>query len=250
MKPHVVYHVAASVDGLIDGFEPDVGLFYRLAGRWREDVTLTGADTMLAAEPALAEEPATEEDPALAEESAAEEKPAAEGGPVAPGEAAAAAEPAEAADTRALLAVVDSRGRLRDWARLGAWPYWRGAVALCSATTPAEHLSRLAASGVETIVAGEARVDLAAALGELGSRYGARTVRVDSGGSLAGALLRAGLVDEVSVLVHPVLVGDLSGRSIFRLPDREGAQAAVGLALAGVEQVEGGVLWVRYEVRP
>ena len=33
-------------------------------------------------------------------------------------------------------------------------------------------------------------------------------MRVDSGGALNGALLRAGLVDEISLLVHPVLVGD------------------------------------------
>ena len=33
-------------------------------------------------------------------------------------------------------------------------------------------------------------------------------MRVDSGGALNGALLRAGLVDELSLLVHPVLVGD------------------------------------------
>ena len=34
-----------------------------------------------------------------------------------------------------------------------------------------------------------------------------RNVRVDSGGALNGALLRAGLVDEVSLLVHPRIVG-------------------------------------------
>ena len=34
-----------------------------------------------------------------------------------------------------------------------------------------------------------------------------RVVRVDSGGGLNGALLQAGPVDEVSLLVHPCLVG-------------------------------------------
>ena len=53
--PHVVLHVAVSLDGATDGFAPDVGTFYELAGRWREDVTLAGADTILAQEKALAE---------------------------------------------------------------------------------------------------------------------------------------------------------------------------------------------------
>jgi 2,5-diamino-6-(ribosylamino)-4(3H)-pyrimidinone 5'-phosphate reductase len=54
----VVAHVAVSVDGATTGFAPDQRLFYELAGTWREDVTLVGADTILAQEPALARIPA------------------------------------------------------------------------------------------------------------------------------------------------------------------------------------------------
>ncbi|MQA97669.1 MAG: hypothetical protein GEV11_24725, partial [Streptosporangiales bacterium] len=53
-RPYVVVHVAVSLDGATVGFQPDVALFYRLAGTWREDVTLAGADTILAQEAALA----------------------------------------------------------------------------------------------------------------------------------------------------------------------------------------------------
>ena len=43
-RPHVVAHVAVSLDGATTGFEPDVGRFYELARTWSEDVTLAGAD--------------------------------------------------------------------------------------------------------------------------------------------------------------------------------------------------------------
>ena len=47
-RPHVVVHVAVSLDGATTGFDPDVERFYELARMWREDVTLVGADTILA----------------------------------------------------------------------------------------------------------------------------------------------------------------------------------------------------------
>ena len=45
--PRVVLHLAVSLDGRHDWFTPDVGLYYELVGRWHEDVTLAGADTII-----------------------------------------------------------------------------------------------------------------------------------------------------------------------------------------------------------
>ena len=55
--PHVVVHAAVSLDGATGGFEPDVAAFYELAHAFNEDVTLVGADTILAQEEALAGAP-------------------------------------------------------------------------------------------------------------------------------------------------------------------------------------------------
>jgi riboflavin biosynthesis pyrimidine reductase len=41
----------------------------------------------------------------------------------------------------------------------------------------------------------------------LADRYGVRAVQVDAGGRLNGHLLHAGLVDELSVMLGPYLVG-------------------------------------------
>jgi 2,5-diamino-6-(ribosylamino)-4(3H)-pyrimidinone 5'-phosphate reductase len=152
-RPHVVVHVAVSLDGSIEGFEPDVARFYELARTFEEDVTLAGADTILAQEAVLADVP----------------RPGpTEGAPV--------------------LAVVDGRRRVREWDALRDCGHWSDAIGLF-AEPGADH------------------VDLGAALTRLGERYDARTVRVDSGGGLNGALLERDLVDEISLLVHPVIVG-------------------------------------------
>jgi hypothetical protein len=47
-RPYVVAHLAVSVEGAMTGFEPDLARFYALATTWQEDVTLVGADTILA----------------------------------------------------------------------------------------------------------------------------------------------------------------------------------------------------------
>jgi len=91
-------------------------------------------------------------------------------------------------------------------------------------------------------------VDLRAALLALNRRFGAKVVRADSGGTLNGALLRAGLVDEVSVLVHPALLGGTGEASIFRAPELEGPDGIIRLRLLSVERLRGGIVWMRYRV--
>ena len=219
MLPRVIIHNAVSADGRIDWFEADVGVLYDLAGRWHEDCALVGSSTVLAAP-----------------ESAVRDK-----GPWEP-------QAAPPADTRPLLAIVDSRGRVRCWRTWLAMPYWRGGVAICSDSTPDEYLQYLAEVGVDCIVAGPEQVDLWAALEELNIRYGIQIVRVDSGGILNGVLLRAGLVNEVSILVHPALVGGTSQRSMFRALDLASPDGVIPLALVSAETMGEGLVWLRYKV--
>jgi len=223
---HVIVHNSISADGSVEGFEPDIGLHYELAAGFGADVHLSGSDTLLAA--------------GLPDD----------------GDTGGADEPArdDPDDARPLLAVVDSRGRINSWRALRQAPHWRDRmVALCSRTTPAHYLDRLADRFVDHIVAGDRRVDLRAALEALERGYGARRVLVDSGGTLNGALLRAGLVDEVSLLVHPRLVDGPQPTSILRPAapvggDADSAAAGIALRLTGVDQRSGDVVWLRYDV--
>jgi 2,5-diamino-6-(ribosylamino)-4(3H)-pyrimidinone 5'-phosphate reductase len=220
MLPHVILFNAVSLDGRVVGFPADIALFYELAARWQEDATLAGSDTFLtASEEIPPEEPSDLDEP-----------------------------PKNPEDHRPLLVVPDSRGRLRRWHYLRRLPYWRGAVALCSRATPAEYLDYLQQRHIDTLIAGEDHVDMAEALQKLHEQYGVNTIRVDSGGTLNGVLLRAGLVDEVSLLIHPSLVGGLSPRSIFRAPDLPEGVAAIPLRLRHAEQIKDELVWLRYEI--
>ena len=50
MIPRVIIHNAVCVDGRIDNFDVDMGLYYELAKTWKEDATLVGSNTILKAE--------------------------------------------------------------------------------------------------------------------------------------------------------------------------------------------------------
>ncbi len=220
MLPRVILHNAVSVDGRFDWFTPDIGQFYELISTWKEDATLMGADTILMSGEEIPKE----------------------------GEEAFAPPHIDPNDTRPLLAIPDSRGRVRSWHSLRQSGYWRDAVALCSRSTPKEYLDYLEKRRIDRIVAGDDHVDFRVALEELNARYGVKVVRVDSGGTLNGVLLRAGLVDEVSVLIHPSLVGGTTPRSLFRASDLTSPEGVIGLKLTHVEELRGDIVWLRYEV--
>lgn len=215
MLPHVILHNAVSVDGRMDWPNVDLGLYYELAARWPVDAMLSGSQTILAAYAATPVD-------------------------------APAAEPSP--EAQALLVVVDSRGRIHNWPQIRYSPYWRDAVVLCSRSTPIEYIDDLKQQGIAYIIVGDDRVDLCAALEELNARFGVKAIRVDSGGALNGALLRAGLIDEVSVLITPTLVGGSTPRSIFTAPDLTSPDGVVSLKLIQVEQLRGETVWVRYEI--
>ena len=181
-RPRVTIFNAQSLDGRLDGFEPDLGVFYGLAAALPQDAVLSGSATIAAAAQASGVR--------LEEE---DERPR-----------PAAARRAEGP----WLVLVDSGGRITRFDWLRAQPHWRDVIVLCSGATPRDHLHRLTRLDVAHHVVGDAKVDLAAALALLRDQYGVERIRVDAGPGLNGALLRERLVDEVRVLVAPCLTGE------------------------------------------
>ncbi|HNT77373.1 MAG TPA: dihydrofolate reductase family protein [Anaerolineae bacterium] len=218
MIPKVILHTEVSVDGRMDWMADDHFLYYRMIADWKVDAMISGSSTMLAAYT----EPDT---PDLL-----------------------AAPPPEKAPGMQRLLVVDSRGRLRCWRQMQQSEWWGEVTLLCSRATPKEYVASVKALGVDIIVAGEDQVDLRAALEEVHARYGIAVIRTDTGGSLHGALLRAGLVSEVSVVLNPCLVGGVSPRSMFVAPDLDGKDGLIPLRLLDVKAIEGDFVALRYAV--
>ena len=143
---------------------------------------------------------------------------------------------------------MDGRGRFRRWSVFQQAPYL-GAVGCAPHSErdrSAPRISRLAER--RSLVAGKERVDLSLALERLRTEYGVRRVRVDSGGRLNGALLRAGLVDEVHLLVCPWLAGGSSPRSSFVADDLAPGAHGTELERTAIEPFEDGAVLLSYRV--
>jgi len=221
MLPHITIHNEMSLDGRFDWMSDDHGLYYETISRFQVDAMLSGSNTMVEALKNM-------ESNALA------------------GEFTPAAK--NFIDPRQLLVVVDGRGRIVDWSVLRNQPYWRDVVVLCCKTTPQDYLDQLREQQVDTIIAGENKVDLREALSELRDTYRVERLRVDSGGILNGVLLRAGLVDEIALILNPCLTGGISPRSLFVADDLPSRDGVIPLSLKGIEELRDGYLWLQYEV--
>ena len=150
-------------------------------------------------------------------------------------------------DERPILVVADSRGRLKTWHYWRKQPYWKDFFSLCTQRTPSEHLAYLTHNGIKTIDAGTNHVDFRQALEKLSTTLGATVVRVDSGGTLNGVLLRAGLVDELHLLMHPTLVGRTSQKTFFNDLTSENGDA-ISLRLIESQVETQGILRLSYAI--
>ena len=119
-------------------------------------------------------------------------------------------------------------------------------VAILSERVSDAYLAFLRERGVSYLLAGRRQIDLPLALEKVGARFGVCTLMLEGGGRINGAMLGAGLVDEVSLLVAPVADGRMGTPALFDF-DGEG-NTPRRLALDGVERRADDVLWLRYRV--
>jgi riboflavin biosynthesis pyrimidine reductase len=65
---------------------------------------------------------------------------------------------------------------------------------------------------------------------------------------LNGALLRAGLVDEINVQFLPAIIGGFDTPSLFDAPELRDDEMPARLNLISAQIEAGGRVWLRYEV--
>nr|WP_303716176.1 dihydrofolate reductase family protein [Methanoculleus marisnigri] len=116
-------------------------------------------------------------------------------------------------------------------------------VVLVSETTPEDYLDYLREREYPFIRCGRERVDLRGALRELGERFGISRVVSDSGPDLNDVLVREGIADTISLIVHPVIAGD-GEKKLF---DRVGGR--VTLELQKAVPMEQGTVHLVYAVK-
>ena len=140
--------------------------------------------------------------------------------------------------------VLDSRLRLPQTAKLLADPS-APVLLLTGEADPAKHaaFARFAHVSVHTVPLSDGLTDLPAALALL-AREGIGEVLAEAGATLAGALLRADLVDEI-VLYQAAKILGAPARGLFATPENPAAlHAAPRWQTQSVETLGSGIKWV------
>ncbi|MGE5613444.1 MAG: RibD family protein [Bacillota bacterium] len=215
MRPKVIMHTQVSLDGCVRGFI-DTGVYYIVAAGLGADMVLFGSETVLTAVP--------------------EYPPETEKSFIKPAD--------DPNDKRLMCLVPDSRGRLRNLHVFRDSEYIRDFIVLVSESTPKSYLDYLSERNYDYIIAGSDHVDYAKALETLYDKYNCRVIRTDSGGILTNVLIEQGLVDEISLVISPCLVGTGEPHAFrsLSLPDR------IPLELTRCEQLDDNHLYVNYKV--
>ena len=134
----------------------------------------------------------------------------------------------EAATTRV---VIDSNLSMPETAKMLSLP---GNTIIMTTCEEEDEITRLQNAGAEIfdVPANHGGVDLAAVLDELGKEE-FNEVLLETGSTLNGAMLQAGLIDEMIIYMAPVLIGS-EARPLFRLPGLDTMQQKINLEISDV----------------
>jgi 2,5-diamino-6-(ribosylamino)-4(3H)-pyrimidinone 5'-phosphate reductase len=141
--------------------------------------------------------------------------------------------------------VVDGRGRVA-WTHKGDEE--TSLLVIVSRGTPLPYLAYLRRERIPYLVAGAHQVDLESALTKIRMLLGGECVVSEAGGGLNGALLRAGLVDELHIITIPALIGGLGTPSIMDGPPLEPGSLPARLRTIDVQVGVDGTIWASYAV--
>jgi len=122
-------------------------------------------------------------------------------------------------------------------------------VLLVSQLVSNDYLAHLRAAGVSYLFCGRDRVDVRIALNKIAGVLGLRKLLLEGGGTFNGAVLKAGLIDEISQVIVPMIDGGVGVAGICDIPGKAPSKSAATLRVIEHKKLPGGVNWFRYRVR-
>jgi 2,5-diamino-6-(ribosylamino)-4(3H)-pyrimidinone 5'-phosphate reductase len=217
MKPSVILHNSISIDGSLTLFEPNMALHYHIAGSFKPDIHLIGSHTITAGIEMY-------------------------GGGVPVEGPSDFTKPARDSNLP-IWVIIDTNGKLQGILHTCRhFNLCRDVVILLSEATPQRYLRYLDERHYPYHCVGKITVDLPQALDLLSKQYHAKTILTDTGRILGNLLINQGLVDEISLLVHPILVGKNSFNMFSNIKKN------VSMTLVKCQRLKNQYVWLLYKL--
>ncbi len=218
MLPRVTIHNSISLDGSLTGFEPDMGVHYQIAANYKPQVHLIGSNTARLGVEMFGNGVPLEEKGDFKKPKRDRNLP--------------------------YWAIPDTKGTLKGLLHTcRRFEFCGDVVVLISETTPKDYVRYLEEREYAYRVVGKEHVDLRASLELLADEFKAKRVLTDTGRILGNLLLKQNLVDEISLLVHPIVVGEKSYNIFGNMSQ------ILRLKLRKQEKLGEGCTWLVYKIQ-
>ena len=232
-RPKIICHILQSVDGNIDGnffampeLRPAYQAFTRIREEYACDAVISGATT------------ASE----IYANSLADDLPEAK-------------ETYPRTDWQAVKAdkfavIIDGQGTIR-WQR--GMVERRGdkmhVITVLQENVSDAYISHLRHADVSYVFAGKGSLDLPLAVRKLKELFGIQSMLLSGGGIVDWAFLQAGLIDEISLVIPPVIDGGTGLASAFDDSRFAAAHNPTAMLLKDVQRLDGDGIWLRYQIK-
>lgn len=219
-KPYIICYMMSSVDGRIDCAMTEqlkgVEDYYETLAKLDADTTVSGKRTA-ALEMALSDKCVSKNSEIYGKEGFSKK-----------------------VDAKGYEVVVDSKGELL-WEKENEKPL----LIITSEQVTKEYLNYLDEQNISWIACGKDTTDLIQASKILYEEFHVERMAVVGGAVINGAFLKAGLLDEVSILIGAGIDGRKGMPGVFDGFDID--QPVISLSLKDVETFKSGAVWIRYK---
>lgn len=109
------------------------------------------------------------------------------------------------------------------------------------------YIAHLQQAGVSYVFAGKGSLDLPLAVQKLKEKFGIEKMLLSGGGIVDWAFLQAGLIDEISLVIPPVIDGGTGLASAFDDSVFAENHSSKALSLIDVQRLDRDCIWLRYQ---
>lgn len=111
------------------------------------------------------------------------------------------------------------------------------------------YLSFLRKRNISYVFAGDNDLSCTLLVQKLHSLFGIEKLKLSGGGTINWSFLQEGIVDELSLIIAPVVDGAIDTPTLFERSAQIFKSVPIAFTLKSVEAVSGGCLWARYIVK-